>query len=101
MTEPGPSTSGIGYYLTTTVLAVTIEYVGLILSVDWLLDRFRTTVNAFGDSVGAAVVEGSFPRTDRAAARRGVMRKAPAPAVAVGAAGHQRPAGQKATSVCR
>ena len=38
-----------------------IEYVGLILSVDWLLDRFRTTVNAFGDSVGAAVVEGSFP----------------------------------------
>lgn len=41
-----------------------IEYVGLILSVDWLLDRFRTTVNAFGDSVGAAVVEGSFPGTD-------------------------------------
>jgi len=38
-----------------------IEYVGLILSVDWLLDRFRTTVNAFGDSVGAAVVEGAFP----------------------------------------
>ena len=37
-----------------------IEYVGLILSVDWLLDRFRTTVNAFGDSVGAAVVEQTF-----------------------------------------
>ena len=30
---------------------------GLILSVDWLLDRFRTAVNAFGDAVGAAVVE--------------------------------------------
>ena len=41
-----------------------IEYVGLILSVDWLLDRFRTTVNAFGDSVGAAVVEGAFPEPE-------------------------------------
>ena len=37
-----------------------VEYVGLILSVDWLLDRFRTTVNAFGDAVGTAVVEKSF-----------------------------------------
>ena len=37
-----------------------VEYVGLILSVDWLLDRFRTTVNAFGDSIGSAVVERTF-----------------------------------------
>ena len=37
-----------------------VEYVALILSVDWLLDRFRTTVNAFGDSVGSAVVERTF-----------------------------------------
>jgi len=37
-----------------------VEYVTLILSVDWLLDRFRTAVNAFGDSVGAAIVEKSF-----------------------------------------
>ncbi len=37
------------------------EYIGLILSVDWLLDRFRTAVNVFGDSVGAAVVEKTFP----------------------------------------
>lgn len=38
-----------------------IEYIGLILSVDWLLDRFRTAVNVFGDSVGSAVVEKAFP----------------------------------------
>jgi Na+/H+-dicarboxylate symporter len=38
------------------------EYISLILSVDWLLDRFRTTVNVFGDSVGAAVVETTFPK---------------------------------------
>lgn len=36
------------------------EYIGLILSVDWLLDRFRTAVNTFGDSIGAAVVEKAF-----------------------------------------
>ncbi len=29
----------------------------LILAVDWLLDRFRTTVNVWGDAVGAAVIE--------------------------------------------
>lgn len=32
------------------------EGIGLILTVDWLLDRFRTTVNVWGDSVGAAVI---------------------------------------------
>jgi Na+/H+-dicarboxylate symporter len=38
-----------------------VEYLGLILSVDWLLDRFRTAVNVMGDAVGSAVVEKSFP----------------------------------------
>lgn len=37
------------------------EYVGLILSVDWLLDRFRTAVNCFGDACGAAIVEKTIP----------------------------------------
>ena len=41
------------------------EYISLILAVDWLLDRFRTTVNVFGDAVGAAVVEKSFPRKEQ------------------------------------
>ncbi len=34
-----------------------IEGIGLILTIDWLLDRFRTTVNVWGDSVGAGVIE--------------------------------------------
>ena len=34
-----------------------IEGIGLLLTIDWLLDRFRTTVNVWGDSVGAAIVE--------------------------------------------
>ena len=40
------------------------EYISLILSVDWLLDRFRTTVNVFGDSIGAAVVETAFSKEE-------------------------------------
>ena len=34
-----------------------IEGIGLLLSIDWFLDRCRTTVNVWGDSIGAAVVE--------------------------------------------
>jgi len=30
--------------------------IALILSVDWLLDRFRTTINVLGDAIGAAIV---------------------------------------------
>ena len=37
------------------------EGIGLILAVDWLLDRFRTTVNVWGDSVGTAIVEPYLP----------------------------------------
>ena len=36
-----------------------LEGIGLLLSIDWLLDRFRTTVNVWGDSVGAAVIDRS------------------------------------------
>ncbi|MCP4169538.1 MAG: dicarboxylate/amino acid:cation symporter [Fuerstiella sp.] len=43
-----------------------ITYLPLILPVDWLLDRFRTATNAFGDSVGSAVVDKSFPAADAA-----------------------------------
>ncbi|MCZ6678873.1 MAG: dicarboxylate/amino acid:cation symporter [Candidatus Poribacteria bacterium] len=46
-----------------------IEGIGLILTIDWLLDRFRTTVNVWGDSVGAGVIEtlesGEAPAAER------------------------------------
>ncbi len=38
-----------------------LQYIGLIVSVDWLLDRFRTAVNVLGDSFGAAVVATTMP----------------------------------------
>jgi solute carrier family 1 (high affinity glutamate transporter) protein 1 len=34
-----------------------VEGIASILAVDWLLDRFRTSVNVWGDTVGAAVIE--------------------------------------------
>lgn len=34
-----------------------VEGIGLILSIDWFIDRCRTTVNVWGDVVGAAVVD--------------------------------------------
>lgn len=33
-----------------------LEGIGLIWAVDWFLDRCRTTVNVWGDSIGAAVI---------------------------------------------
>jgi len=38
-----------------------LEGIALLLAVDWFLDRFRTTVNVWGDSVGAAVVDKLVP----------------------------------------
>lgn len=33
-----------------------MDGIALLLSVDWFLDRFRTSVNVWGDSVGAAII---------------------------------------------
>ena len=34
-----------------------LEGIGMLLSIDWFLDRLRTTTNVWGDSIGAAVVD--------------------------------------------
>ncbi len=34
-----------------------LEGIAMLLSIDWFLDRCRTTVNVWGDSVGAAVID--------------------------------------------
>jgi Na+/H+-dicarboxylate symporter len=39
-----------------TAVGLPWEGIGLILAVDWFLDRCRTTVNVWGDSIGAAVI---------------------------------------------
>jgi Na+/H+-dicarboxylate symporter len=56
-----PEAGLVTMIIVLTSVGLPIEHIVLITSVDWLLDRFRTTVNVFGDAVGAAVVEGTFP----------------------------------------
>ena len=34
-----------------------LEGIGMLLSIDWFLDRCRTTVNVWGDSVSVAVID--------------------------------------------
>ena len=34
-----------------------LEGIGVLLTIDWFLDRLRTTVNSWGDVVGAAVID--------------------------------------------
>ena len=55
-----PEAGLVTMIIVLNAVGLPVEYIGLILSVDWFLDRFRTAVNAFGDSVGAAVVANSF-----------------------------------------
>ena len=53
---------GLGETIIVTMVIVLkavdlpIEGISLILVVDWFLDRCRTTVNVWGDAVGAAVI---------------------------------------------
>ena len=57
-----PEAGLVTMLIVLNAVGLPVEYISLVLSVDWLLDRFRTAVNAFGDSIGAAVVDKSFER---------------------------------------
>lgn len=52
-----PQAGLVTMVIVLNAVGLPIEGIGLILTIDWLLDRFRTTVNVWGDSVGAAVIE--------------------------------------------
>lgn len=41
------------------------EMIGVLLAVDWFLDRFRTAVNVWGDAIGALVVARFFSARDQ------------------------------------
>src|SRR5690606_7481530 len=56
-----PEAGLVTMLIVLNAVGLPVEYIGLILAVDWLLDRFRTAVNVFGDAVGAAVIDGTFP----------------------------------------
>ena len=52
-----PEAGLVTMIIVLNAVGLPVEYIGLILSVDWFLDRFRTAVNVFGDSIGSSVVE--------------------------------------------
>ena len=61
-----PEAGLVTMLIVLNAVGLPVEYVGLILSVDWLLDRFRTAVNVFGDACGSAVVEKTIPQNGHA-----------------------------------
>lgn len=52
-----PEAGLVTMVLVLQAVGLPAEGVGLLLAVDWVLDRFRTSVNVWGDAVGAAVLE--------------------------------------------
>ncbi|PKK81997.1 MAG: hypothetical protein CVT49_15955 [candidate division Zixibacteria bacterium HGW-Zixibacteria-1] len=51
-----PQAGLVTMVIVLTAVGLPLEGIGLILAVDWFLDRCRTTVNVWGDAVGAAVI---------------------------------------------
>ncbi|BCX82423.1 solute carrier family 1, member 3 [Methylomarinovum caldicuralii] len=56
-----PEAGLVTMVIVLSAVGLPTEYIGILLSVDWLLDRFRTAVNVWGDSVGCAIVERVLP----------------------------------------
>jgi len=52
-----PEAGLVTMVIVLNAVGLPIEGITLILVIDWFLDRCRTTVNVWGDAVGAAVVE--------------------------------------------
>ena len=55
-----PEAGLVTMIIVLNAVGLPLDYIGLILAVDWLLDRFRTAVNVLGDATGAAVVQKTF-----------------------------------------
>jgi Na+/H+-dicarboxylate symporter len=52
-----PEAGLVTMVLVLQAVGLPAEGVGLLLAVDWVLDRFRTALNVWGDTVGAAVID--------------------------------------------
>ena len=52
-----PSAGLVTMVIVLTAVGLPISGIGLILAIDWFLDRLRTTINVYGDTVGAAVID--------------------------------------------
>ena len=52
-----PEAGLVTMVLVLQAVGLPMEGIGLILAIDWLLDRFRTTINVWGDCIGATVID--------------------------------------------
>jgi Na+/H+-dicarboxylate symporter len=52
-----PEAGLVTMVIVLTAAGVPTTGIGTILAIDWFLDRMRTTVNVYGDSIGAAIVD--------------------------------------------
>jgi len=52
-----PQAGLVTLLMVLTAVGLPPEKAALIIPVDWFLDRLRTTINVFGDTVGAAIVD--------------------------------------------
>jgi len=52
-----PNAGLVTMVIVLRAVGLPIEGVALILTIDWLLDRFRTAINVWGDSVGAGIID--------------------------------------------
>lgn len=52
-----PHAGTVTMVMVLETVGLPLEGIGLIFAVDWLLDRCRTTVNVWGDMVGAAIMD--------------------------------------------
>tara|TARA_B100000676_G_scaffold125175_1_gene124611 strand:- start:751 stop:1965 length:1215 start_codon:yes stop_codon:yes gene_type:complete len=51
-----PQAGLVTMVLVLTAVNLPLEGIGLLLAVDWFLDRFRTAINVWGDSIGASLI---------------------------------------------
>lgn len=66
-----PQAGLVTMIIVLNAVGLPVEGIGLLLAVDWFLDRFRTSTNVWGDSVGAAVLDRLLRADDRRAAGDG------------------------------
>jgi Na+/H+-dicarboxylate symporter len=52
-----PEAGLVTMVLVLTAVGLPVEGIGTILAIDWFLDRLRTTVNVYGDAIGAGVID--------------------------------------------
>ncbi|XP_029997067.1 excitatory amino acid transporter 2-like [Sphaeramia orbicularis] len=52
-----PSAGLVTMLLILTAVGLPTQDISLLIAVDWLLDRMRTSINVVGDSFGAGIVD--------------------------------------------